>query len=320
MLGRRGLLGTALMAAPALAQEAWPSRPITMVCPFVPGGLPDSNARFMAAQLGQRLGQPVVVENKGGAGGNIGTEYAARAKPDGYTLLFGTMGTHGSNPALYRLSFDPLADFVAVHGLFADMNIAVVGAGSRFRSLLELVAFAQANPGKLNYGSGGVGTGVHLAGALFAKVAGVELVHVPYRGTPAALADVAAGRLDLIFDYAVTSGPLIEGGQLRPLAVTGNRRMVALPQVATLGELGWPAAELGVWSGLFLPTGSLAEAVQRLAAETAAVLASPAAAAWAARTDSERMQGLDLARFRDFVAAEQVRWRGIVAASGARLE
>ncbi len=320
MLGRRALLGTALLAAPALAQEAWPSRPITVVCPFVPGGLPDSNARFMAAQLGQRLGQPVVVENKGGAGGNIGTEYAARARPDGYTLLFGTMGTHGSNPALYRLSFDPLADFIAVHGLFADMNIAVVGAGSRFRSMPELVAFAQANPGKLNYGSGGVGTGVHLAGALFAKVAGVELVHVPYRGTPAALADVAAARLDLIFDYAVTSGPLIEGGQLRPLAVTGNRRMVALPQVPTVGELGWPAAELGVWSGLFLPTGTPAEIARRLSAETTAILASQAAVAWAARTDSERMQALDLARYRDFVAAEQVRWRAIVEASGARLE
>ncbi len=319
MLGRRALLGTALLAAPALAQEAWPSRPITMVCPFVPGGLPDSNARFMAAQLGQRLGQAVVVENKGGAGGNIGTEYAARARPDGYTLLFGTMGTHGSNPALYRLSFDPLADFIAVHGLFADMNIAVVGAGSRFRSMPELVAFAKANPGRLNYGSGGVGTGVHLAGALFAKVAGVELVHVPYRGTPAALADVAAGRLDLIFDYAVTSGPLIEGGQLRPLAVTGNRRMVALPQVQTLGELGWPAAELGVWSGLFLPIGTPLEIARRLSAETTAILASEAAATWAARTDSERMLSLDLSRYRDFVAAEQVRWRAIVEASGARL-
>ena len=320
MLGRRALLGTALLAAPALAPESWPSRPITLVCPFVPGGLPDSNARFMAAQLSQRLGQPVVVENKGGAGGNIGTEYAARARPDGYTLLFGTMGTHGSNPALYRLSFDPLADFIAVHGLFADMNIAVVGAGSRFRSMPELVAFAKANPGKLNYGSGGVGTGVHLAGALFAKVAGVELVHVPYRGTPAALADVAAGRLDLIFDYAVTSGPLIEGGQLRPLAVTGNRRLVALPQVPTVGQLGWPAAELGVWSGLFLPTGTPAEIARRLSAETTAILASEAAAAWAARTDSERMQALDLSRYRDFVAAEQVRWRAIVEASGARLE
>ena len=320
MLGRRALLGTALLAAPALAQEAWPSRPITMVCPFVPGGLPDSNARFMAAQLALRLGQPVVVENKGGAGGNIGTEYAARARPDGYTLLFGTMGTHGSNPALYRLTFDPLADFIAVHGLFADMNIAVVGAGSRFRSMPELVAFAKANPGKLNYGSGGVGTGVHLAGALFAKVAGVELVHVPYRGTPAALADVAAGRLDLIFDYAVTSGPLIEGGQLRPLAVTGNRRMVALPQVQTVGELGWPAAELGVWSGLFLPIGTQAEIARRLSAETTAILASEAAATWAARTDSERMLSLDLSRYRDFVAAEQVRWRAIVEASGARLE
>ena len=319
MLGRRALLGTALLAAPALAQEAWPSRPITMVCPFVPGGLPDSNARFMAAQLGQRLGQAVVVENKGGAGGNIGTEYAARARPDGYTLLFGTMGTNGSNPALYRLSFDPLADFIAVHGLFADMNIAVVGAGSRFRSMPELVAFAKANPGRLNYGSGGVGTGVHLAGALFAKVAGVELVHVPYRGTPAALADVAAGRLDLIFDYAVTSGPLIEGGQLRPLAVTGNRRMVALPQVQTLGELGWPAAELGVWSGLFLPIGTPLEIARRLSAETTAILASEAAATWAARTDSERMLSLDLSRYRDFVAAEQVRWRAIVEASGARL-
>ncbi len=324
MLKRRTLLASAL-ASPALApiglaQESWPSRAITMVCPFVPGGLPDSNARFMAQQLAPRLGQPVVVENKGGAGGNIGTEFAARARPDGYTMLFGTMGTHGSNPALYRLPFDPLADFIPVHALFADMNIAVVGANSRFTTLADVVLVARANPGRLTYGSGGIGSGVHLAGALFAKVAGIELTHVPYRGTPAALADVAAGRLDLIFDYAVTSGPLIEAGRLRPLAVTGGRRMTQLPQVPSMKEAGFPEAELGVWSGLFLPTGTPVEIARRLAVECEAILASETAAAWAARTDSDRMQGLFLDRFRAFVAAEQIRWRGIVEASGAKVE
>jgi tripartite-type tricarboxylate transporter receptor subunit TctC len=319
---RRGLLGASLALAPALARaQAWPTRPITIVVPFVPGGLPDGNARFLAQRLAERLGQPVVVENRPGAGGNIGTEAVARARPDGYTALIGTMGTHGSNPALYRnLPYDVLKDFTPIHALFADNNIAVVGANSRFRSLADVAGFARANPGKLNFGSGGIGTGVHLAGALFQKVAGIDIIHVPYRGTPAALSDVVAGRLDLIFDYAVTSGPLIADGRLRPLAVNGKQRLSLLPDTPTVAEAGFAEAELDVWSGLFLPAGVPPDISAALATATAEILAQPEAIRWAARTDSGRMLGLSEERFRRFIEAELVRWRDIVAFAGARLD
>ncbi|MFC7544189.1 Bug family tripartite tricarboxylate transporter substrate binding protein [Siccirubricoccus deserti] len=289
--------------------------------PFVPGGLPDSNARFMAQRLAERLGQPVVIENRPGAGGNIGAEAVARARPDGYTLLFGTMGTHGSNPALYRnLPYDALKDFTPIHALFADNNIAVVGASSPFRNLADVAAFARANPGKLNFGSGGVGTGVHLAGALFQKVSGIDIVHVPYRGTPAALSDVVAGRLDLMFDYAVTSGPLIKDGRLRPLAVTGKQRLSLLPETPTVAEAGFAEAELDVWSGLFLPAGVPPAISATLATVTAEVLAQPETIRWAERTDSGRMLGVSEERFRRFIESELLRWRDIVEFAGARLD
>jgi tripartite-type tricarboxylate transporter receptor subunit TctC len=312
----------ALLALPVVAHaQSWPTRPITLVVPFVPGGLPDSNGRFIAQKLGALLGQPVVVENKPGAAGSVGAEAVARARPDGYTLLFGTMGTHGSNPALYRtLGYDAMRDFIPVHGLFADNNIAVVGKDSPYHSLAEVAAAARARPGALNYGSGGIGSGVHLAGALFQKAAGIDIVHVPYRGTPAALADVVAGRLDLIFDYVVTSLPLIKDGQLRPLAVTGQQRLALLPEVPTVAEAGYPEAGLDVWSGLFLPTGVPAEITAVLASTTEAVLGQPDAEAWAARTESRRMLGLSGERFRAFIAAELLRWRGIVEFAGARLD
>jgi tripartite-type tricarboxylate transporter receptor subunit TctC len=321
-IARRALLGATIATTTRMARaESYPTRPITMVVPFVPGGLPDSNGRFIAQRLAERLGQPVVVENRPGAGGTIGAEAVARARPDGYTMLFGTMGTHGSNPALYKaLPYDALRDFTPIHALFADSNIAVVGAGSPFRNLAEVATHARANPGKLNFGSGGIGTGVHLAGALFQKVAGIDIVHVPYRGTPAALSDVVSGRLDLMFDYAVTSVPLINDGRLRPLAVTGKQRLSLLPQVPTVAEAGYAEAALDVWSGLLLPAGAPREIASALATATAEILAQPEAVRWAARTDSIRMLELSEDRFRAFIEAELVRWRGIVDFAGARLD
>ena len=310
------------LALPTLARaEAWPARPITLVVPFVPGGLPDANGRFMAQRIGALLGQPMVVENRPGAGGNIGAGTVAKATPDGYTALIGTMGTHGSNPALYRtIGYDAQRDFTPIHGLFADNNIAVTGAGSPYRSLADVAAAAKAKPGQLTYGSGGIGSGVHLAGALFEKASGAQLLHVPYRGTPAALADVVAGRLDLIFDYAVTSVPLIKDGTLRSLAVTGKQRMAMLPETPTVAEAGFPDAYLDVWSGLFLPAGVPPEVAQRLTEAAATALASDAAAAWAARTDSRRMLDLAGPAFGAFVAADVVRWKGLVEFAGAQVD
>jgi tripartite-type tricarboxylate transporter receptor subunit TctC len=292
-----------------------------LIVPYVPGGLPDTNARFLAQRLSERLGQPVVVENRPGANGAIGSEAVARARPDGYTLLFGTMGTHGSNPAIYRSTpYDVVRDFTPVHALFADNNIAVTSARSPYRSLADFAAAARASPGKLTFGSGGVGSGVHLAGAQFQKVAGIDILHVPYRGTTAALSDLAANRLDLMFDYAVTSMPLIEAGQIRPLAVTGQQRLAHLPEVPTVGEAGYPGAMLDVWSGLFLPAGVPAPVVDRLADLVETILAGPEAERWAARTDSGRMLGVSRERFAGFIQAELVRWRGIVEFAGGQLD
>jgi tripartite-type tricarboxylate transporter receptor subunit TctC len=317
---RRAVLAS--LALPALARaEAWPARPITLVVPFVPGGLPDANGRFMAQQIGALLGQPMVVENRPGAGGNIGAGTVAKAPRDGYTALIGTMGTHGSNPSLYRaIGYDAQRDFTPIHGLFADNNIAVTGASSPFRSLADVVVAAKSKPGQLTFGSGGIGSGVHLAGALFEKASGAKLLHVPYRGTPAALADVVAGRIDLIFDYAVTSMPLIQDGKLRPLAVTGKQRMAMLPETPTVAEAGFPNAYLDVWSGLFLPADVPTGVAQRFTEATATALGSTAASEWAARTDSRRLLELAGPAFGAFVAAELIRWRGIVEYAGAQVE
>ncbi|MDB5413108.1 MAG: hypothetical protein JWR10_1443 [Rubritepida sp.] len=319
---RRALLGAAAtLAHGGASAQSYPTRPITIVVPYVPGGLPDSNARFIGQRLGEKLGQPVVIENRPGANGGIGSEVVARSRPDGYTMLFCTMGTHGSNPSIYRsTSYDALNDFTAVHALFADNNVAVVGARSPFHSVADIVAYARANPGKLNYGSGGVGSGVHLAGALFQKAAGIDIVHVPYRGTPASLSDVVSGRIELMFDYAVTSMPLIAAGQLRPLVVTGHQRLTQLPQVPTVAEAGYPDAVLDVWSGLLLPAGAPPALAERLADTIETILAEPETMRWAARTDSGRMLGISGERFRDFIATELVRWRGIVEFAGARLD
>jgi tripartite-type tricarboxylate transporter receptor subunit TctC len=320
-LQRRTLFGAAALVPFAARAQAWPTRPITVIVPYVPGGLPDTNARFLAQRLAEKLGQPVVVENRPGANGAIGSEAVARARPDGYTMLFGTMGTHGSNPAIYRSTpYDVVRDFTPVHALFADNNIAVTSARSPFRSLADIVAYARANPGKLTFGSGGVGSGVHLAGAQFQKVANIDILHVPYRGTTASLADLAAGRIDLMFDYAVTSMPLIEAGQVRPLAVTAQRRLPQLPNVPTVIEAGYPEAVLDVWSGLFLPAGVPAPIVNRLADTVEVILAAPEAERWAARTDSGRLLGVSRERFADFIQAELVRWRGIVEFAGAQLD
>jgi len=320
MIRRRGVLAS--LGLPSLAwADAWPARPITLVIPFVPGGLPDANGRFIAQRLGPLLGQPVVVENRPGVGGSLGAEAVAKAKPDGYTILLGTMGTHGSNPWLYRnIGYDPIRDFTPLHALFADNNIAVTGSGSPYDSLAAVAAAARTRPGQITFGSGGVGSGVHLAGALFQRAAGIELLHVPYRGTPAALADVVAGRVDIIFDYAVTSNPLIRDGKLRPLAVTGRERMALLPNTPTVAEAGFPDAYLDVWSGLFLPGGAPPELSDRLIAATGAVLAMPDTEAWAARTDSRRMQNLAGPDFAAFVASELQRWRDIVAFAGAKVD
>jgi tripartite-type tricarboxylate transporter receptor subunit TctC len=275
---RRRLLlaGPALPAAalplPASAQ-AFPARRVVWVVPSAAGGILDAGARLIGPKMGARLGQPVVVENRPGAGGTIGAEYVARAAPDGYTFLYGTQNTHAVAPLLYpNLRYDPERDFVPVWGVGAAVNLLVANPALPVRDVAELVARAKARPGDINFASTGVGTGQHMAGELFQQVARVRFTHVPYAGFQQALNDLTAGRMDIMFDYSLTSLPHVREGRLRAVAVTATERLAVAPEVPTIGEAGVPGAEMMGWAGLYVPARTPRPMVDRLADAAAAAL------------------------------------------------
>jgi tripartite-type tricarboxylate transporter receptor subunit TctC len=269
------LLLIALLPLAAAAQD-YPSRRITIIVPYTAGGSSDFVARTVAAKIQGPLKQPVVVENRPGGNAHIGTEYVAKAAPDGYTLLLAGMTTHAAAPALYRkLSYDPVKDFAPITNCI-DSPIAVVAHPSvPAGSLKELVAYAKANPGKLNYGSAGVGNTLHLAGEVFRSVTGVDVVHVPYKGASQALGDLLGGRIQLMFDLPQTPLSNIQAGKLKALAVTGNQRLAILPGVPTAAEAGFPDFRFSTWIGLVAPAGTPPAAVQRLHKEIVGALGEP---------------------------------------------
>jgi tripartite-type tricarboxylate transporter receptor subunit TctC len=317
MLGRRGLalLGLAAVApfaAPRIARAAWPERPIRLVVAFAPGGATDVLARLLATRLQAELGQPVVVENRAGAAGIIGTELAARAAPDGYTLLLGTISTHAMNVPLYgaRLSYEPVKDFAPVARISTGYNLLVVNQAVRAANVGELIALAKARPGALAYGSGGNGTSTHLAAEMFKTMAGVELLHVPFRSTAPAATALVAGEVQVMFDTSVSSMPLVRDGQVRALAVTSPQRMASLPDLPTVAET-LPGFEMGTWNGIYAPVGT-----------PPAILARIDAAARAALQDRELLGrfatlGTDAfyagaEEFAAFLQAEIQRWTRVV--------
>ena len=265
----------ALFAFPALAQD-FPNRRVTIIVPYTAGGSSDFVARTVAAKIQGPLKQPVVVENRPGGNAHIGTEQVAKAAPDGYTLLLAGMTTHAAAPALYRkLSNDPIKHVAPITNCI-DSPIAVVAHPSvPAASLQDLVAFAKANPGKLNYGSAGVGNTLHLAGEVFRSVTGVDIVHVPYKGASQALGDLLGGRIQLMFDLPQTPLSNIQAGRLKALAVTGNERLAILPSVPTAAEAGLPAFRFSTWIGLVAPAGTPAPVVNRLHKEIVAALREP---------------------------------------------
>jgi tripartite-type tricarboxylate transporter receptor subunit TctC len=275
-LGALGSL-TAITSTAALAQASYPSRPITLIVPFPPGGPADANGRLIARKLASSLGQPVVVDNKPGASGAIGAEAAARAAPDGYTLFAGTMGTHALNPALQgNLRYDPVKDFVPLHTTIATVNVLVVNAERPYKTLGEFVAFARQNPGRINYGSaGGPGTGNTLAAELFQQAAGVKLTSVGYKGNAPALTDLIGGTLDAMFSYPAETVQHVKDGKLRALAVGHTQRVDMLPGVPTMTEAGIANAELITWGGIFAPSGTPRAITQRLTTELARVMRDP---------------------------------------------
>jgi len=320
MQRRHLLLGAGLAPAAALAQGAYPTKPIRLVVPFPAGGATDIFARAVSQKLGERLGQAVVVENRPGAGGAIGSDLVAKAVPDGYTLLLATSSTHSIGPALNpRMPYDAVADFTPIAHVGNAPSIMLVPNSAPARTVKDWIDYARRNPGRLNYASSGNGTSIHMSGAMFTHLTGVELIHVPYKGSGPAVTDLLAGQVSLMFDNIPSSLPHIRSGKLKALATTGAKRDAALPDLPTIAEAGVPGYESGVWFGLMAPAGTPKEVVAKLNAEAVKGAKSP---------DFVKRMG-DLGYnmipaspevMTDMIRQEIARWTPIVKASGAKVD
>ena len=273
-LAAASALAPALTAGAARAQ-AWPRRFVKLVVPFPPGGGTDGVARILANRLSEVWGQQMVIENKGGAGSNIGAEAVARAEPDGYTMLIGSLPLAVNRYLYPSLNYDPIADFAPVSLICLYPNLMVVPNSSPAKSVMEFVAHAKANRGKITFASSGTGTSTHLSGELFKRMTGIEMTHVPYRGSAPALQDTIAGRLDLIFDNVTPSLPQVKGGRARGLAVTTAKRVPAVPELPTIAEAGVPGFDVSSWFGFFVPGKTPPAIIKKMNEDTVAALAHP---------------------------------------------
>ena len=299
---------------PALA-ETWPTRPIRFIVPFAPGGGGDVVGRIIGQRMSDQLGKPLVIDNRAGGGGTLGCELAAKAAPDGYTLLLGNVGPIAVGPALYpKLAYDPVRDFAPVTMIASFPNLLVANPGLPFKTVPELVAYAKSRPGTLNFASAGAGTSTHLAGELFKSVAGIDVVHVPYKGGAAAMTDIIAGQVAYYFGTMPSSMPLAKAGKLRALAVTSLTRSPAAPEVPTIAESGYPKFETAAWYGLMFPTGTPREIVARTNAATMVVLALPDIRERLVHEGSEPL-GSTPAQFGAYIKAEIAQWSGVVKAA-----
>lgn len=309
---RRLIALTAAAAALPLrlhAQAAWPSKPITLIIPAPPGGTADVFGRFVGNELAKVLGQPVVADNKAGASGTIATAAAARAQPDGHTLLLTGLTTHISGYMYAKVSYDPAKDFVPVAVLMQFPFVLLVPARLQVNTVQDLVALARSQPGKLNYGSIGHGSGAHLFTELFNRAAGVQATHVPYKGTAPMELALLNGELDYGFGNLVMARTHLPSGKLKALAVSGTARMAALPNVPTLKESGLPSSEDQVWQGIFAPAATPPEVVARLNREVVRILAGPEAQAMIAKAGAQPEQVITSpARISQFVAQSTDRW------------
>jgi tripartite-type tricarboxylate transporter receptor subunit TctC len=304
----------------AAAAETYPVKPVRVIAAFPPGGFVDFTTRILAGPLGTALGQQVIVDNRGGAGGIVGTELAARAAPDGYTLTVGSAGTHAVNQALYRkLPYNVLRDFQPVARLADAPSILAVHPSFPARSVKDLIAVARARPGQVMYASAGSGTSTHLAAALFEHLARIKLVHVPYKGGGPMIADVVAGQVPVTFGTAASVSPHTKSGRLRGLAVTGGKRSAVLPDLPTIAESGLSGYEMLNWLGLFAPAGTPRAVVEKLNGEAIRIMRTPEV------RDRLNAQGaepspLAMEEFAKFVKSEVEKWAKVVAATGMTAE
>jgi tripartite-type tricarboxylate transporter receptor subunit TctC len=319
------LSALALAALPAAAQSGWPSKPVRIVVPFAAGGTTDILARAIAPELSRAFGQQFIVDNRGGAGGNVGADIVAKSPADGYTLLMGTVGTHGINRALYeKLPFDPIKDFAPITLVAGVPNVMVMQTEKArtmgINNVADFIKYAKAHPGKLNMASSGNGTSIHLAGELFKSMSGTYMVHFPYRGSGPALLDMVGGTMDVMFDNLPSSMPQIKAGKLKALAVTSKQRSAALPDVPTVEEAaGLKGFDATSWFGLLAPAGTPADIVNRIQQETAKALNTPAI--------KEKLlaqgaipSGNTPAEFARHIDAEHRKWAQVVKASGAKVD
>jgi tripartite-type tricarboxylate transporter receptor subunit TctC len=316
LLGGVGLL--LALTAPAAAADDYPNRPVRLIIPFPPGGSNDVVGRMVATQLGERLGKQIIVDNRGGAGGTIGTEAASRAAPDGYTLLVISIA-HAVSPALYKLNYDPIKSFTPVSILASGPNVLAVNPELPAGSVKELIALAKAKPGEIHYASAGVGSFQHLSGELFRMMAGIDVVHVPFKGGGPSMIDVIGGHTKYLLSSLIQTTPHIKSGKLRALATSGSKRNPAMPELPTIAEAGVPGYEAANWWGIVAPAGTPVPLVEKLHKEIAAVL------------DSEEIrkrfasQGADVvhlssAEFGGYIASELTKWGKVVKEAGIKAQ
>jgi tripartite-type tricarboxylate transporter receptor subunit TctC len=301
-----------LVLSPAFAQDKYPSRPITWVCPYAAGGNADNRSRQVAKAMSAILGQPIIIDNKAGAGGNIGTDVIAKARPDGYVVGMGNFAPLAVNHALFKkLSFDPHNDLTPICLIERGPLVLMVRSDSRFKSVRDLVAAAKAAPGKLSYASGGIGGTHHLSGALLEHAAGVDMIHAPYRSGAAGASDLMAGQVDTMFEQMYSAMPAIQGGRLRPLAITSKTRSALLPEVPTMAEQGFAEVEVLNWQGLIGPKAMPPDLVRRLNAACNQALQT-AEVKEKITSQGNELGGGTPEQFAALIKAESPRWGKVV--------
>jgi tripartite-type tricarboxylate transporter receptor subunit TctC len=317
---RRALAIVLLCTATLAGAQQFPSKALHLIVPFPPGGGNDTVARAIAQQLGPDLGQPVVIDNRPGAGGSVGAELAARAPADGYTLFLAGVGSHAVNPNFHRsLPYDPIKDFAPVCLVASAPSVLVVNPALPARSLAEFTAYARANPGKLNYASNGNGSAAQLAAVLYETMADVRMVHVPYKGIAPAMTDLLSGEVQLMFGTIVALVPHIQARKLRALAVTSKKRSALVPEVPTLAESGLPDYEAGSWYGILAPAGTPREVIDRLHGAIVKALRQPDVSKRLAAEGAEPI-GSTPEEFAAHIKAEIARVASVVRAAGIRIE
>ena len=311
-------LALALTASVAVAQ-GYPNKTVKMLVPFPPAGATDAVARFVGQKLAERWGQAVVIENRPGAGGSIGSDLAAKSAPDGYTLLMATTSTHSIGPSLSKLPYDPIKDFAPIIHVADVPNVLLVSPTLPVKSLKELVAYAKSKPGQLNYGSSGPGTIVHLNGELFKMISGTDLQHVPYKGTALVIPDLANGQIAMVFDSLASAMPHIRSGRGRPIAVNASKRSALLPEIPTLAEAGMPEFNTNTWFGMFAPAGTPKDIVARIHDDVMAALQSADLKERFASVGAEPVGGTS-DQFTARILSDTHRWAQVIKAARVKIE